>query len=87
MCSAADDPTQHDAMSIDVEALQTKGREVAAGHRERADRCRECGMLWPCHAVLLAWDIARLVPAEDEGRACPRCWDFGAANARSRAQR
>jgi hypothetical protein len=63
MCSAADDPTQHDAMSIDVEALVTDIiKDGISRGRSDSEIARDI--------------LARLVPAEDEGLLPCTCRPF-----------
>ena len=60
-----------------LDGLARKAREVIGGHTERDGLCRECNMTWPCHAWLLADDIARLA-AEPPARwqdMTPEQWD------------
>jgi len=68
MCSAADDPTQHDAMNIEDEALPRYAMvgDLNDRHMDRAD---------DGEYVKLA-DVRRLVPAEDEGRLPCTCRPF-----------
>jgi len=74
MCSVADDPTQHDAMSIDVEALERALIALALSGDDPLgpDEVLVSIALEPDDPAILAGKIAaeyaRLVPTEDEGR-------------------
>ena len=52
------------AGGLDVERLRAKARNVVGGHTpdDAGKACRECAMLWPCHARILADDILLEAP-------------------------